>query len=337
MGYNKKIGNNMFNKLKENASKLADIAKEGSSYIPDDLKNKIANAVSEKSDNMFNKINNNTSDDLSLSKEEVKEELSKSEKNANPKDIEKVDKKIGNMQKGDLKKIWDKVMLLWDMTKDPKVAWESKAMAVGALIYTISPIDAIPDIVPILGLSDDAGVIMAAVAALGSSLAKYSDKDETQSTDNPTVTVKIDNIEDDLNTMKVIVSTLAQGAYADNDLSDDEESICFEIINNFIFSDNGIFPEDKVKSSPYTKKELKKIISDTFKKPITLKKIATYAIEKEEEESFYLYAYSVVTIDDDINDSEREFLNRFCELLELESFDKKNIERSYKKDWLQSI
>jgi len=323
----------MFNKLKEKASEFADIAKEGASYIPDDLKNKITNTVSETSGSVLKKVTGNSSNDLTLNKKEVKEELSKYEKNAKLEDIEKVDEKLKGMQKGDLKKIWDKVLLLWDMTKDPKAPWESKAMAIGALIYTVSPIDAIPDIVPILGLTDDAGVIVAAVAALGSSLAKYADKKPSESIDTSLENEK-SNIDDDLKSMKVIVSTLAHGAYADNDLSEEEETICFQIIDNFIFSENGVFPKDKIDSSSYTKKELKKINSNTFDNPITLKKIASYAIEQEEEESFYLYAYSVVAIDNDINDSERNFLNCFGELLELESFDKNNIERNYKKDWL---
>ncbi len=323
----------MFNKLKEKASKLADVAKEGASCIPDDLKNTIVNTVSETSESILNKAKGGSSDDLTLNKKEVKEELSKYEKKAKLEDIEKVNKKIGNMQKGDLQKIWDKVVLLWDMTKDPKAPWQSKAMAVGALVYTVSPLDAIPDMIPVLGLTDDAGVIVAAVAALGSSLAKYADKKPNESTNTSTENKK-PNIDDDLKSMEAIVSTLAQGAYADNDLSEEEETICFEIINKFIFSENGIFPQDKIDASTYTKKELKKVTYDTFKNPTPLKKIASYAIEREEEESFYLYAYAVVAIDDDINDSEREFLKRFGELLELESFDKNNIERNYKKDWL---
>ncbi|WP_195534128.1 YkvA family protein [Bacteroides finegoldii] len=49
----------------------------------------------------------------------------------------------------------------------------AKTIAIGALLYAVSPIDALPDIVPILGLTDDAAVITAAVTALGSALNKY--------------------------------------------------------------------------------------------------------------------------------------------------------------------
>jgi uncharacterized membrane protein YkvA (DUF1232 family) len=77
------------------------------------------------------------------------------------------------MNKGPLKAIWDNVMALWKMVKDPNAAWTSKAIAIGALIYVISPIDAIPDIIPGIGLLDDVSVISLAVAALGIALNKY--------------------------------------------------------------------------------------------------------------------------------------------------------------------
>lgn len=45
-------------------------------------------------------------------------------------------------------------------------AW-AKTTVIGALGYFIAPIDAIPDITPLIGFVDDLGVITAAVAALG--------------------------------------------------------------------------------------------------------------------------------------------------------------------------
>lgn len=44
-------------------------------------------------------------------------------------------------------------------------AW-AKATIVASLGYFISPVDAIPDLVPIVGYSDDLGVLVAAVAAV---------------------------------------------------------------------------------------------------------------------------------------------------------------------------
>lgn len=43
-------------------------------------------------------------------------------------------------------------------------AW-AKATIYGALGYFISPVDAIPDVIPVVGYSDDLGVLVAALAA----------------------------------------------------------------------------------------------------------------------------------------------------------------------------
>ena len=39
--------------------------------------------------------------------------------------------------------------------RDPRVPWYAKAMAMGTAAYALSPIDLIPDFVPILGYLDD--------------------------------------------------------------------------------------------------------------------------------------------------------------------------------------
>jgi len=44
-------------------------------------------------------------------------------------------------------------------------AW-AKAVIVGALGYFISPIDAIPDVVPVVGYSDDLGALVMALATV---------------------------------------------------------------------------------------------------------------------------------------------------------------------------
>ncbi len=93
--------------------------------------------------------------------------------NASESDIRRIDDKIGGMKKGKLAEVWDKVMKLYRFIKDPNAPWGRKALAIGALIYMISPLDAVPDPIPIVGLLDDVGIITAAFTKLANELKKY--------------------------------------------------------------------------------------------------------------------------------------------------------------------
>ncbi len=59
--------------------------------------------------------------------------------------------------------------------RDPLVSWHRKSIVVAALIYFISPIDAIPDFAPLVGYLDDLGVITAVLKFLGHELIPYYD------------------------------------------------------------------------------------------------------------------------------------------------------------------
>ncbi len=65
------------------------------------------------------------------------------------------------------------VIALFNYMRDPLVSWHRKSIVVAALIYFISPIDAIPDIAPLIGYLDDLGVITALLKFLGSELIPY--------------------------------------------------------------------------------------------------------------------------------------------------------------------
>jgi len=56
---------------------------------------------------------------------------------------------------------------------DGNVKWYRKSVVVAALVYFITPVDAIPDFAPIAGFLDDLGVITATVTFLGNELKKY--------------------------------------------------------------------------------------------------------------------------------------------------------------------
>ncbi|MBR5777253.1 MAG: DUF1232 domain-containing protein [Bacteroidales bacterium] len=95
--------------------------------------------------------------------------------NASESDIRRIDENINGMKKGKLVEVWDKVMQLYRFIKDPNAPWAGKAIAIGALIYMISPVDAVPDFTPIIGLLDDVAIITAAVSKLASDLKKYKE------------------------------------------------------------------------------------------------------------------------------------------------------------------
>lgn len=47
------------------------------------------------------------------------------------------------------------VVALWLAARDPRVPWHAKAVAAAVAAYALSPIDLIPDFIPVLGLVDD--------------------------------------------------------------------------------------------------------------------------------------------------------------------------------------
>jgi hypothetical protein len=54
----------------------------------------------------------------------------------------------------------------------PLPAWAIAAI-IGAIIYVVSPIDAMPDLIPIVGWLDDGAVVTAAIGALETVIASY--------------------------------------------------------------------------------------------------------------------------------------------------------------------
>ncbi|MBK1662447.1 YkvA family protein [Paracraurococcus ruber] len=48
------------------------------------------------------------------------------------------------------------VHALWIAARDPRTPWAARALALGIAAYALSPIDLIPDFIPVLGLLDEA-------------------------------------------------------------------------------------------------------------------------------------------------------------------------------------
>jgi uncharacterized membrane protein YkvA (DUF1232 family) len=74
-----------------------------------------------------------------------------------------------------VKNLLNKVKTLYAMLRDKEfaMAWSSKTMVIAGLLYFISPIDLLPDYIPILGYIDDAFVMSVVMNAVASEIERY--------------------------------------------------------------------------------------------------------------------------------------------------------------------
>jgi uncharacterized membrane protein YkvA (DUF1232 family) len=69
---------------------------------------------------------------------------------------------------------------LWWCARDPTTPTAAKGLMLAALAYFVLPIDAIPDVLPAIGFTDDAAVIAAVIAIVGKNLkARHRDEAKT--------------------------------------------------------------------------------------------------------------------------------------------------------------
>ncbi len=96
-------------------------------------------------------------------KDPREEDLAKYASNYNEGDlfstIKKYAKKIGG-------EVIYKALQLFYVLQKPNIPLKAKATIIGALGYLISPIDIIPDFIPVLGFSDDAAAVAVALAVV---------------------------------------------------------------------------------------------------------------------------------------------------------------------------
>jgi uncharacterized membrane protein YkvA (DUF1232 family) len=57
------------------------------------------------------------------------------------------------------------VVALWYAARDPRVPWYAKAVAACVVAYALSPIDLIPDFIPVLGYLDDLVIVPLGIIA----------------------------------------------------------------------------------------------------------------------------------------------------------------------------
>ncbi|MBO6295964.1 MAG: DUF1232 domain-containing protein [Prevotella sp.] len=104
--------------------------------------------------------------------------------------------KISKIAKRAGSKLVYAALILYYSLQSKSVSMKDKALILGALGYLISPLDAIPDAFPILGLGDDLAVLTFALKKIWdnvsdemrekaqSKLSKWFDEDEISEIDN---------------------------------------------------------------------------------------------------------------------------------------------------------
>lgn len=81
-------------------------------------------------------------------------------------------KKLGGYAVVAGKELVEKVLTLFEALKDGDTPAWARAVIISALGYFISPLDAIPDVIPGAGYADDLGAVAAALAAVAMHIKK---------------------------------------------------------------------------------------------------------------------------------------------------------------------
>lgn len=63
----------------------------------------------------------------------------------------------------------------WARREYRDIPWRSLVLVVGALLYFLAPIDAIPDVIPVLGFVDDAAVIAYVLRSIQTDVQRFEE------------------------------------------------------------------------------------------------------------------------------------------------------------------
>lgn len=107
-------------------------------------------------------------------------------------------KKANNL-KGNLGEIGNKFALLVRMMRanlkgEFEISTADKLKIVGAIVYVITTIDAVPDLIPVLGFGDDIGVVAYVIGKLGKLIKEYEDFERVRRNEEKDKNVDFDNL-----------------------------------------------------------------------------------------------------------------------------------------------
>ncbi|MDE6483492.1 MAG: DUF1232 domain-containing protein [Rikenellaceae bacterium] len=91
-----------------------------------------------------------------------------------------LDSITGYLNKSALRPVFDKLRLMVSYLNDVYRGYYTDysikhyVIVIAAIIYVVSPLDVVPDLLPVVGLTDDATIIGAVFISLKDELARYS-------------------------------------------------------------------------------------------------------------------------------------------------------------------
>lgn len=121
---------------------------------------------------------------VKITQEQAEEELTKRSGKVTEEDLDTVLNKENEIEDkfktgGPLGRYIEDLKLLFAIVKDyangsyREIPWYSIAAIVAALLYVLTPIDLIPDVIPVIGLVDDAFVLASCLSMIENDLHTY--------------------------------------------------------------------------------------------------------------------------------------------------------------------
>ncbi len=92
---------------------------------------------------------------------------------------EKIRRKSSKLDLGRFRKLINQIRLAISLIKDfrdkkySEIPWRSIAMIAAAILYFVNPFDVIPDLLPVLGFTDDALLFASVFKSIQTDLEKY--------------------------------------------------------------------------------------------------------------------------------------------------------------------
>ncbi len=143
----------------------------------------------------------------------------------------------------------------------------------------------------------------------------------------------LNDIKSSVDEMRMMVSLCVLAGSADGIINDKEEEAIDNIIDVIGFNGDEtnqispVFKKPVLDKFGIKKKDIKNQLCECFSKPYSLEEVVKDVVSKEMEENAYMFACIIAGSNDNLGESEVEFLLKFAKMLDLPILDRKRIEK----------